>query len=158
MVVRQVSFDVAPESRGDFETFWKTEYLPAMARQSGFVAARLLKSCAVANIYQMELEFESEEASASWRANSDHESLKPKFKRFVPNSALTGTSFVDAPNNESHARFPHPQAPLVKQLAIRLSRQKSAAKSLVIPTGEGRFGSRWRDFHAKEAPNKPPQI
>ena len=41
--------------------------------------------------------------------------------------------------------FPSPSAPLMIQLAIRLGRQKTAAKSLVIPKGEGRLESRSRD-------------
>ncbi|MFZ4536390.1 HAD family hydrolase [Propionivibrio sp.] len=42
--------------------------------------------------------------------------------------------------------LPSPPTPLRELLAIRLCCQKTAAKSLVIPQGEGRFASRSRDF------------
>jgi heme-degrading monooxygenase HmoA len=89
MIVRQVSFSIAPgSSRESFEFFWNKEYRIAMARQPGFVSARLFRFADEPYAYQMQLEFESEEASAAWRASADHENLKLRFKTFVPTSLL----------------------------------------------------------------------
>jgi len=57
----------------------------------------------------------------------------PTSKVFSP---LTGMSFVDAPNNESHARFPHPR-PLSRR-ARGGSRVAGATFTLTaLPEGEG---------------------
>ena len=88
MIIRQISFQLAAENREAFESFWSSKYREAMSQQPGFIAARLLRTDSESDEHQIEIEFESEETASAWRASSDHENLKPRFKYFVPASSL----------------------------------------------------------------------
>ncbi len=88
MIIRQISFNLEASFRGEFKAFWKTKYLVAMAKQKGFVAARLLEQAEDNACFQIQIEFDNEQDASAWRNSKDHEGLKPDFKRFVPTSKL----------------------------------------------------------------------
>jgi len=55
-----------------------------MARQPGFVGARLFKVAEANDELQMMLEFKSEGEASAWRASADHARLSPRLKSFSP--------------------------------------------------------------------------
>ncbi len=88
MVVRQVTLGVPAGRQEELAAFFREEYRPAMSRQAGFLAARLLKVAGTAEEVQLELEFASEEQAAAWRASPEHARLGPRLKAFSPVLAL----------------------------------------------------------------------
>ena len=88
MIIRQVTLKVSPDRQAELVTFFRDEYRPAMSRQPGFLAARLLKVAGADDELQIELEFEGEEQAAAWRASPDHVRLSPRLKSFTPSLAV----------------------------------------------------------------------
>ncbi len=88
MIVRQVTLEVPASRQAELAAFFRDEYRPALSRQAGFLAARLLKVTGAENEVQLELEFATEEQAAAWRASPEHVQLGPRLKAFSPVLAL----------------------------------------------------------------------
>jgi len=88
MIVRQVSLKVPLDRQAEFAAFFRNEYREAMARQSGFLGARLLRSAESGEDLQLMLEFASEEQAAAWRASAEHNRLSPRLKEYSPVTAV----------------------------------------------------------------------
>jgi|DewCreStandDraft_4_1066084.scaffolds.fasta_scaffold00003_533 antibiotic biosynthesis monooxygenase (ABM) superfamily enzyme len=88
MIERHVLFHVRPDKTADFETFFKTQYRPAMSTMPGFVSAELLCRQQSTNWYMMVIRFTNEETAAAWRNSDLHKSLSPSLKSLYYESEL----------------------------------------------------------------------
>jgi len=86
VIIRQVTLKVSPDRQAELVTFFRDEYRPAMSRQPGFLAARLLKVAGAGD--ELQIELEGEEQAAAWRASPDHVRLSPRLKSFTPSLAV----------------------------------------------------------------------
>ena len=87
-IERHVTFHVLPSKVEEFESFFESEYRPAMATMDGFIKASLLKDTENPQDLQMVLRFESVDAAASWRGSDTHAALKPRLKSMYNGSDL----------------------------------------------------------------------
>lgn len=88
MIERHVLFHVLPDKTREFESFFKTEYKPAMASMRGFVRVELLRRQET-DKYMMVICFDNAEAAAGWRNSELHKSLSPSLKALYTESELT---------------------------------------------------------------------
>ena len=88
MIERHVTFHVHPDQGPDFETFFITQYRPAMSTMRGFQRVELLREADQPNRYEMIIRFDSAEAAAEWRNSSAHQALQPLFKALYSESKL----------------------------------------------------------------------
>lgn len=88
MIERHVAFQVLPGKVEAFETFFRTEYAPAMAGQPGFRGAELLRPAEADEHVLMVLRFASLEAAQAWRESPEHKRLSPSLKSLVRSSEL----------------------------------------------------------------------
>jgi hypothetical protein len=76
----RISFEVDSERAGDFEKMVHETYGPALTRQKGFVAWRLLTPYQAEGVAEgrktaqldLEFEFDTEQDRLTWAASSDH--------------------------------------------------------------------------------------
>lgn len=88
MMVLQIYFAIAPEQETAFQDLYATQYVPALQKQQGYKASRLLRLFppqVAAEIearpteftHQMELVFDSEENRRRWVASAEHSVVWP---------------------------------------------------------------------------------
>lgn len=83
MVVLQVEFQVPDDKIADFVAVYDQIYAPALARQTGYLGSRLLRTFDEAEAlaigaeqrsfnFQLELAFETEQQRKAWAGSPDH--------------------------------------------------------------------------------------
>ena len=80
MIERHVTFHLIPGKAETFETFFGSEYAPAMAAQPGFCGAELLSPIEADGSLVMLLRFSSLETAQAWRESAVHKRLSPTLK------------------------------------------------------------------------------
>lgn len=88
MIERHVTFHLHPGKAGDLESFFRSEYGPAMARQAGFVGARLLQPEEGEDTLMLVLRFQDAAAVQAWRESADHKALSPRLKALYQSSEV----------------------------------------------------------------------
>jgi heme-degrading monooxygenase HmoA len=88
MIERHVLFHVLPDKTKEFETFFQSQYKPAMSSMPGFVKVELLRRQGTIDQYMMVIGFESAEAAADWRNSDLHKALSPSLKALYSESEL----------------------------------------------------------------------
>ena len=64
---------VKPGQGGEFETRYRTAYLPIVRRQKGFRSSSLLRKRDLQDQYEIDLAFDSEALRAAWASSPDHD-------------------------------------------------------------------------------------
>ncbi len=88
MILLQIYFDIAAEQADAFQEMYVNQYAPALQHQQGYQRSRLLRlfpadvaaeieAAPTEFIYQMELEFDSEENRRRWVSSPEHSVLWP---------------------------------------------------------------------------------
>lgn len=80
MIERHIRFEVSASGTDAFRRFFAEKYYPPMSEIEGFVSGRLLQPAGGEGEILMVLQFETPEASASWRESAAHESLQPELR------------------------------------------------------------------------------
>ncbi len=94
MIERHVSFDVLPESTGQFERFFSEQYLPAVREMPGLIECLLLREADNPQHYQMVFRWQSAEAAAAWRTSATHQALQPGLNALHGGLAIVAYSSV----------------------------------------------------------------
>ena len=88
MIERHVRFQLLPGKAETFETFFGSEYAPAMAAQPGFCGAELLRPIEADGSLIMVLRFSSLEMAQAWRESPAHKQLSPVLKALYQTSEV----------------------------------------------------------------------
>ncbi|RLT39578.1 MAG: hypothetical protein DWI57_10055 [Chloroflexi bacterium] len=105
MILLQIYFTIADEQGAAFEAMFTDAYVPALAKQPGFVGATLLRLFppAVAREigaaetpfnYQMELRFDTEANRRLWAASAEHSVVWPLAQALASAVAWRGYDVV----------------------------------------------------------------
>lgn len=90
MVQLEVKLELKTGKEKEFLDIFKTQFAPAMSRQSGFVRVSLLKQRESKSQCQIEIVFESEEKRLAWVNTEEHEKMWPKLATFVSKDSAMG--------------------------------------------------------------------
>jgi heme-degrading monooxygenase HmoA len=89
MIERHVTFNVHPDSTGEFERLFEETYGPTMAKAAGFVKVELLRELDSPTRYQMVTRFVDAVSNDGWRDSEAHHSLQPAMKALYGSYELT---------------------------------------------------------------------
>ena len=94
MIQLEVKLELKTGKEKEFLDIFKTQFVPAISRQPGFIRASLLKQSENKSQYQIEIVFESEEKRLTWVNTEEHEKVWPKLANFISKYSTTGFDFL----------------------------------------------------------------
>ena len=110
-IVLQIYFQIEVALSDQFEAMYDTRYRPALRKQDGYQASRLLRiyeAAASAEIsaaptsfnYPLELQFSSEQARQNWVNSSDHTEVWPVAAALAKTAKWRGYHLVASDHDE----------------------------------------------------------
>ena len=106
-VLKTLGHDVPPDAEADFRQMYADAYVPALAKQQGYLSSRLLRlfppemareieAAETPFNYQMELVFDTEENRRRWVASDEHGRVWPTAEQMARKAAWRGYDVVGA--------------------------------------------------------------